>query len=332
MADESLTAVQFGVGPIGARVARSARARGVSFVGAVDVDPGKVGRDLADVADLDGETGATVTDDPAAALAADPDVVFHATVSAAETARPQLETILEAGANVITTCEELVYPWRDHAETAGALDAVARENGVTCLGTGVNPGFVMDALPAVLSTPMERVERIGVERVQDAGSRREPLQRKVGAGTDPDRFDAEVAAGAGHVGSPESAAMLAAAVGWDLDGIAETVEPVIADERVETDHLVVEAGDVAGVHQRTRGTVDGDERVTLDLRMAVGLDSRDAVDFTGDPDVSVTVDGGYHGDVATAAVVANRAPAVAAADPGLATMLDLPLPSFVRSA
>lgn len=330
MTDNSLTAVQFGIGPIGARIARSALGRGVEFVGAVDIDPDKVGRDLGEVAGLDRTVDATVTDDPDAALDATPDVVFHSTVSAAEAARPQIESILRSGSNVVTTCEELVYPWQDHAETAEAIDAVAREHGVTCLGTGINPGFVMDAMPAVLSTPMETVESVRVERVQDAGSRREPLQRKVGAGTDLDRFEAEVASEAGHVGSPESTAMLASALDWSLDEITETIEPVVAEERIETDYLTVEAGEVAGVHQTARGFVDGQQLVTLDLRMAVGLESRDAVQFEGSPDVSITVEGGYHGDIATSAVVANCAPRVVDVDPGLVTMLDLPLPSFVR--
>jgi len=330
MTAESLTAVQFGIGPIGARIVRSARNRGIEFVGAVDIDPEKVGRDLGTVAGLGAATGVTVTDDPDEALAAGPDLVFHSTVSDAGTARTQIEPILRAGSNVVTTCEELVYPWRDHLDAAEGIDAVARKYGGTCLGTGINPGFVMDAMPAVLSTPMETVESVRVERVQDAGSRREPLQRKVGAGTDVDQFAEAVAAEAGHVGSPESAAMLGAALGWTLEEITETIEPVVADERVETEYLTVEAGEVAGVHQVARGFVDGEERLTLDLRMAVGLDSRDAVQFEGSPDISVAVEGGYHGDVATSAVVANCAPRVVAADPGLVTMLDLPLPSVVR--
>jgi len=284
------------------------------------------------VADLDESLGVPVTDDAGEALAADPDVVFHSTVSSIEAARPQIESILDAGANVVSTCEELVYPWRDHASTASAVDELARDAGATVLGTGINPGFVMDAMPAVLSTPMETVSAVRVERVQDAGVRREPLQRKVGAGTAVDRFEEEVASEAGHVGSSESTAMLAAALGWDLDEVTETMEPVVADDRLETDHLTVEAGEIAGVHQVATGYVDDKAVLSLDLKMAVGLDARDVVDFDGHPDVTVTVDGGFHGDVATSAVVTNCAPRVVAADPGLATMLDLPLPSVVRAS
>ena len=331
MVATQLTAVQFGVGPIGERIVRAARRRGVQFVGAIDIDPEKVGRDLGDVCDLGEQVGATVTDEVDEALETDPDVVFHSTVSGAAPASSQIEPVLAAGYDVVTTCEELAYPWREHATEANSLDETGREHGSTCLGTGVNPGFAMDAMPAVLSTPMESVESVRVERVQDAGTRREPLQRKVGAGTTVEEFETEIATGAGHVGSAESAAMLGAALGWELEEITETIDPVVADERLKTDFLTVESGEVAGVHQVTHGYVDGEPRVTLDLTMAVGLDARDTVDFESEPDVTIEVEGGYHGDVATSAVVANCAPRVVDADPGLATMLDLPMPSFVRS-
>jgi hypothetical protein len=326
----TLTALQYGVGPIGSRIVRSARERGVRFVGAVDVDPEKTGHDLGDVAGVDESQGVEITSDVEAALASDPDVVFHSTVSDARAVASQLAPVVDRGVDAITTCEELVYPWYDHTDVAERLAESATAGGATVLGTGINPGFVMDAMPAVLSTPMETVESVRVQRVQDAGARREPLQRKVGAGTDPDDFE-EVAESAGHVGSPESTAMLADALGWSVDEITETIEPVVADERVETEYLTVAAGEVAGVHQEATGHVDGEVRVTLDLQMAVGLDSRDAIDFEGAPDVSVSVEGGYHGDVATSAVVTNCVPRVTAADPGLATMLDLQLPTVRRT-
>lgn len=326
-----LTAVQFGVGPIGARIVDAGRNRGMQFVGAIDIDPEKVGRDLGEVCGFDVTLGVPITDDRNEAIAEDPDIVFHSTVSDATAARSQLEPILEAGYDVVTTCEELAYPWRDHVETATALDETGQEHGATCLSTGINPGFAMDVMPAFLSTPMEAVESVRVERVQDAGARREPLQRKVGAGTTVEQFETEIATEAGHVGSTESAAMLGAALGWELDEISESIAPVIADERLETDYLTIDAGDVAGVHQVTHGYVGDERRVTLDLKMAVGLDAHDTVYFESIPDVNITVEGGFHGDIATSAVITNCAPRVIDAAGGLATMLDLGIPSFVRS-
>lgn len=330
---DRLTAVQYGVGPIGARIVATAHARGVEFVGAVDVDPEKVGTDLGEVAgryaDVDGDLGVTVGADPDEALAAAPDVVYHSTASSLAAVRPQLQQAIAAGADVISTCEELAYPWRDHPDEAEALDERATDAGVTVLATGINPGFAMDAFPAVVSTPCRAVEAIRVERIQDAAQRREPLQRKIGAGTDRETFEEEIATEAGHVGLRESVAMLAAALGWELEVIRESIEPVIADEPVESPHVAVSAGEVAGVHQVGVGVVDGEERVELDLRMYLGAsEPRDSVVITGRPDLTVTVEDGFHGDVATPAVVVNVTPRVRSADPGLATMLDLELPTY----
>jgi len=326
-----LRAVQYGVGPIGSRIVRAASDHGIEYVGAVDIDPAKVGEDLGAVAGLDSELGVQITEDTDAALATDPDVVFHSTVSSIEAARPQLATILDSGANVVSTSEELAYPWRRHPSIAQELDELAREAGVSCLGTGINPGFVMDALPVFLSTPLDTVEAIRVERVQDAAQRRGPLQDKVGAGLDVDRFETAVAGQGGHVGCPESLAMIADAVGWDLTDISESIEPVVADRRVESGHVTVEPGDVAGIKQVARGVADGRERITLDLRMYVGApDPHDRVSFEGRPAVDVTVEGGYHGDVATTALIRNVAPRVREARPGLLTMLDVELPRYER--
>jgi 4-hydroxy-tetrahydrodipicolinate reductase len=329
MSDDALTAVQYGVGPIGSRIVEAAHRREYEFVGAVDVDPEKVGRDLGDVASVGETLGVTVTDESSEALATDPDVVFHSTVSSVRDAKPQLEEAISRGANVVSTTEELAYPWWSNPDVAEALDATARNHGVSVLGTGINPGFVMDAMPAVLSTPMESVESVTVTRVQDAAGRRAPLQRKVGAGLAPDRFESEIATSAGHVGSTESVAMLADALEVSLEEVSESIEPVIAETTVETDHTTVEAGAVAGIRQTAHGyDENGDVVVTLDLQLSVGAEEpRDHVDFDGVPDVTVTVDGGFHGDVCTSALVANVAPSVVDAPAGLRCMTDVPVPS-----
>lgn len=325
MTQDSLTAVQYGIGPIGSRIVNAAHRTGVEFVGAIDIDPEKVDEDLGEVAGVGEELGVEVTDDAAAALATEPDVVFHSTVSSVEVAAPQLKEALEAGASVVSTTEELSYPWWSNPAVAAELDEAAEAHGGTVLGAGINPGFVMDAMPAVLSTPMAEVDAVRVERVQNASERRKPLQEKVGAGVTEETFEAEIATEAGHVGSTESVAMLADALDFDLDEIEESIEPVVADDRVETDYLTAEAGEVAGIKQVAHGYEDGEPVVELDLQMYVGADDpHDRVEFDGEPDVAIEVEGGYHGDVSTSAVVANVAPTVVDADPGLATMTSLP--------
>ena len=327
------TAVQYGVGPIGSRVVEVAANHGFEFAGAVDIDPEKVGRDLGRVAGVGRDLGATVTDDEAAALAADPDVVFHSTGSSLAAIADQLEAAMAAGADVVSTAEELSYPWADHRETADRLHETATDHGVTCLGTGINPGFAMDTLPSVVTTACRDVETVRVERVQDAATRRRPLQEKIGAGTDVETFETEIAPSAGHVGLPESIAMVAAGLGWELEAVEETVEPVVAETAVESEHLSVAPGEVAGIHQVGVGTVDGREAIELDLRMYLGApDPLDRIAITGDPDLEVTATGGFHGDVTTPAIVVNVVPRVRESSPGLATMLDIATPRFTARA
>ncbi|MFC7156966.1 hypothetical protein ACFQPA_16165 [Halomarina halobia] len=329
-----LTAVQYGVGPIGSRIVRVAVDRGIEFVGGIDIDPTKVGRDLGRVVGLERDLGVDVTDDAQTALEAEPDVVFHSTGSSLAAVSPQLTDALTAEADVISTTEELSYPWwdPDNRGLASELDETAREHGVTCLGTGINPGFAMDTLPAVLSTPCQVVQSIRVERVQDAAQRRRPLQEKIGAGLDVETFEREIATAGGHVGLSESTAMLADALGWTLQTTERDIEPVIADERVRSDYVTVDPGAVAGIRQRVRGIVDGDAVIELDLRMYLDApDPHDRIRITGRPPLDVVVAGGFHGDRTTPAIVVNVVPRVRAAAPGVATMLDLAVPSYTRA-
>lgn len=327
MTDDAPTAMQYGVGPIGARIVEVAADRGYEFLGGLDVDPGKVGADLGVVAGIE-PLGVEVTDDPDVMARRGPDVVFHATGSSLAAVRPQLEGAMAAGADVVSTCEELAYPFFHHPEEAAGLDSAAREHDAACLGTGINPGFAMDALPAAVTAACQQVDSIRVERVQDAASRRAPLQEKIGAGASRENFESDVAASAGHVGLPESVAMLAAAMGWGLDAVDETIEPVVAEERTASDHVTVEPGEVAGIRQTGTGVVGGQERIELALEMYHGApDPHDSVSIEGTPDLAYTVPGGFHGDVTTPAVVVNAARRLRETDPGLRTMLDLPVPA-----
>lgn len=324
--------VCYGLGPIGIGIARLAAARHrLTIVGAIDVDPQKAGQPLAQ---LLGEAGGAVAPevlvsaDAAATLAATkPDVVLHATGSALGRVREQLVQIAESGANVVSTCEELSFPWTAQPQLAADLDAIARRAGVTLLGTGINPGYAMDALPLMLTAPCAEVRAVRVLRVVDAARRRGPLQRKVGAGLTPAQFAERVDAGTvRHVGLPESLHMLATGLGWMLDHMDDRIEPVLAEQPITTDVVQVAAGQVAGVRQVARGFIGEREVLNLELRMYVGApDPQDTVEIDGTPPVRMSVAGGLHGDIATAAIAINAIPAVMRATPGLATMRDISL-------
>lgn len=315
----------YGLGPIGLGIARLAAQRSsLQIVAALDVDPAKKGRDLGDL--LGGPPAdIVVTNDITTALASRPDIALHATGSALAHVAAQLEVLIAAGVNIVSTCEELAYPWTMQPQIAVHLDQLARSHGVTLLGTGVNPGYAMDALPLMLSAPCATVRAVRVTRVVDTAQRRGMLQQKAGAGLTLDEFAARVKEGSvRHVGLHESLHMLAGSLGWQLEHVDYRIEPVMAPRDIITPDVHVQAGQVAGVHQVVQGRVYGQEVLRLDLQMYIGApDPRDEVEIDGNPPIRMRVEGGIPGDTATAAIVVNAAPTVMQAVPGLATMMDV---------
>lgn len=326
-----LRTLHLGVGAIGAEVVRLVAADPrFRIVGAVDVDPAKAGRDLAEIAGLEGPLGVTVTADLDAALReSGAQVVVHSAGSRLEREAAPLLRCLRAGAHVLSTCEELSFPWARHPDLAQELDREARARGLRVLGTGVNPGFVMDLLPSLLALACQRVDAVRVRRVVDLSQRRPQLQRKMGAGLSLAEFEAEVTSGSlGHVGLVESALMLADALGWEMDELKEEMTPVLAPRHIRAGPLRIAPGQVAGVRQVVTGTVGG--RPLLELELVMVLDAsepHDAIEIQGVPPVRAYFPGGIHGDRATAALVKHLLPTLAYAPGpvGLVTMRDLPL-------
>ena len=315
----------FGLGAIGAGIGKLAAGRaGIALAGAVDSAPDKAGGRLCEALGIGGEAGPTIEADAATALRdVTPQVVLHATGSYLPDVLPQLFECVRAGANVVSTCEELSYPWRRHPELAKQLDAEAKAHGVTVLGTGVNPGFVMDTLAVTLSGVCQRVDRIALTRIVDVATRREQLQRKVGAGLSMAEFRARVAAGRfGHVGLKESCWLIADGLGWQLDSLDETIEPVAAA-----------GGSAAGMRQTARGAVGGSTVIEAVVQMSIGAERpRDEIVIEGTPPIHLLVEGGIQGEAATAAVIVNAIPHVVSHAAGLITMLDLPPLSRTDSA
>jgi 4-hydroxy-tetrahydrodipicolinate reductase len=213
---------------------------------------------------------------------------------------------------------------------ARRIDELAKKSKVAVLGTGVNPGFVMDALPITLTGVCERVQALHIERVQDARIRRLPFQQKIGAGLTPEQFRRKVADGSvRHVGLAESVTMIADALGWTLDRITDDIQPKIATETVASEFLAVDPGYVSGIVQDGVGHRDGVPVITLHMEAYLGApESFDSVEITGSPALKMKIAGGVHGDIATASIVVNSLPKVLGVAPGLHTMRDMPIPSF----
>jgi hypothetical protein len=326
--------VHYGLGPIGRQVASLvARHPGLESRAAIDISVDLRGRPLPEVLGAASWPGAPdVVGSLAEADLTGALVAVHSTGSSLASVLPQLLELVDRGLCVVSTCEELSYPSTED-DAARRLDERARAKGVAVLGTGVNPGFAMDFLPIALSAIVPSVERVSVRRVQDAASRRVPLQRKVGVGLTVDEFRERVERGTlGHVGLRQSASALAFAFGWTLTSYVERVDPVVATSHRASSLGEIEQGRVLGIHQTGRGS-DGDKLVVdLDLTMAIGADDPvDVVTIHGENAVEVRVPRGLHGDVATASIVVNAIPRVIDARPGLRTMMEIAAPHAWRT-
>ena len=322
--------VQFGMGPIGVALAREVLSRPeLELVGAVDRAPGVAGKPLSEFLGPEAHNLPRVVpnlgDLP---RPMNPRVVLQATGSRLEKILPQLEEIISGGYHCVSSCEELSYPYLRHADLADRIDSLAREHRVGVVGTGVNPGFVLDLLPAVLSTACRRVDRVRASRIVDVSRRREPLQRKVGLGLTLDayRTKEKASGGMGHVGLGESAALLGTALGWRLERVTEVSEPVLAEKELRIGDLLLTPGRVLGTRTRAALEADGSERVSLEVTIAGGVDvEEDRVQMEGDPSFSMIIPGGIPGDSATASILAGMARRIVAVSPGLHSVLTLPV-------
>lgn len=305
----------------------------INIVAAVDPAPDKVGRDLGELCGA-GKLGVEVSRDLKSAISGKRvDAAVLTTLSGLEKIEPQIAEIAEAGLPIVSTCEELSFPWQTAPEIAGNIDAVCKANGVACLGTGVNPGYLMDFLPTALTAVCQRVDKIKVSRIQDASVRRIPFQQKIGAGLTPEQFAEKVRAGTlRHVGLTESIHMIASRMGWALENTTESLEPVMAETEVTTGYAPIKPGMARGVEQVGRGFVNGQEVITLEFRAAVGEpESFDRVEISGEPKIVSTIPGGVNGDIATCAITVNALRSIVNAQPGLRTMTDIPAVAYTAA-
>jgi hypothetical protein len=325
--------VLYGVGAVGSLIAKFLLEKeGVEIVGAIDIAKDKVGRDLGEVLGIERTLKIKVSSDTDSVLSkVGADVAIHTTSSFLKGTYPQIASIIKHGVKVISTCEELSYPYYSEPEIAEEINALAKKHNATVLGTGVNPGFLMDTLVITLTAVCQKIERIRAVRVMDAATRRLPFQKKIGAGLTVKQFQQKIEDKqiTGHVGLKQSIAMIADALAWKLDEItAEPVEPIVAKKPMESKAVKVRAGDVAGLRQKARGLMKNREVVILEFQAFIGAeDEYDSITIEGVPRIEQKIKPCVHGDAGTIAMVVNSIPKVINAPFGLFTMKDLPLPS-----
>ena len=330
---EKIKVMPYGVGVVGGFIAKFLLEKaGVEIVGAVDVAKDKIGKDLAAVLDLKRKTGIEISENLEPVLQrTKPDIAVHTTSSFLRDTYPQIASILEHGVNVISTCEELSYPYASEPRLARKLDALAKKHDATVLATGINPGFVMDTLVITLTSACEKIEKIEVTRVMNAGTRRVPFQKKIGAGLAVEEFQKKISQKkiSGHVGLAQSISMVAGALSWKLDNtLVQPVEPVIAERAVESKEIKVDEGKVAGLKQKAKGIMKDKEVISLDFQAYIGAEEEyDSITIKGVPNIKQKIQPCIHGDIGTVAVIVNMIPHVINAPAGLLTMKDMPIPS-----
>lgn len=329
---KSIRFVQVGFGPIGQEIVKFASEReNLKLMAVVDLDKEKIGKDIGEILNTE-KIGINVSGDLEEVLKKDFDIAVVSTLSSFKDVFPTVKQCVESSKNVISTCEEMLYPFANNQKLAEQLDQIAKENNVTILGTGINPGFLMDFLPIILTTPQKRTDKVVVKRYQDASKRRLPFQKKIGAGLSVEEFNKKVKEGTiRHVGFKESVYLIAKALFFEINQFEETVNPVVAEEEAKSEYITVKKGMVKGVHQMAIGFKDGKELIKLELKAFLGNPlEEDTVELYGEPNITSTIKGGVNGDVGTASVVINTMPSVIKSKAGLKTVMDIPPAHFWR--
>ena len=318
----------YGVGSIGQSIARAIlKRRGYEIVAAIDIDPSKVGKDLGEILGIE-PIGVSVTRDVDELYVSAPDVVVHATASYLDKVYDQLVNAILARAHIVSTCETLSYPWYRYPVLARKLDRLAQTMGVAVIGTGINPGFLLDALVAMMTLPLQEVRSVKATRSLDASKRRIPFQKKIGVGMDPEELKEKLRRGelTGHVGYAESVCIIADALGIQPTRIEERQEPIVAKETVQIGDLKIQAGRALGIRGWGKGYTDHKSVIEVEFVAYVGAEEYEEIVIEGDQVIKWRSTG-THGDKGTTGVIVNIIPLVMELQPGLYTMSDL-IPSY----
>jgi len=339
MRTEKIKVAIWGFGAMGSGMARMLLTKkGIEIVGVCCRNKKRVGKDMHEVLGIErgDNEPIIIINDIDEVLNRNVDICLVATDSYTKKAFPGLKTVLEKKINVISTAEEMAYPDAKNPELAMDLDRIAKENGVSILGTGINPGLIMDLLVVCLTGCMTDVDHIEAKRVNSLSPFGHTVMEEQGVGITVDEFNKGVKDGtmAGHVGFAESIKMIGDAIGWDVERFEQQMKPIITNVDRKSPHGFAAAGNVAGVNMTGQGYVDG--KVKIDMIHPQQIEPEMEGTFTGDyitikglPEVNMSIKPEVDGGLGTIAMCVNMIPQVINADPGLKTMLDLPVPRAI---
>ena len=341
MRKENVKVVIWGFGAMGSGMAKMLLTKkGVDIVGVCDRHETRVGKSMFEVlGQARGERPEVIIKDKIEEViyTGVADVVLCATDSFTRNAFPRLKYCLEQKINVISTAEEMAYPQAQEPDLAIELDKIAKENGVSILGTGINPGLIMDLLVVILTGCMTDLSHVEAKRVNSLSPFGHTVMEEQGVGITMDEFNKGVEEGtlAGHVGFEESIAMIADAVGWKVDKVVTQMKPIQTDVDRKSPHGFAAAGNVAGVNMTGQGYVGGQPIIDMIHPQQiepeqVGVQTGDYITLKGTPEVNMAITPEVEGGLGTIAMCVNMIPQIINAEPGLKTMLDLPVPRAIQ--
>ncbi|MHA2035709.1 MAG: NAD(P)H-dependent amine dehydrogenase family protein [Promethearchaeota archaeon] len=330
--------IQVGLGPMGKIITKLLiKRKNINLIGVIDIDPQFTGKNLSKILETDVKSDLVIISDLETVLTkGKADIVIIATSSSLDKVAPLINTAAKSACNVISICEELSYPFQHYPKLSEELDVLAKKNEITILGTGINPGYLMDLLPIVITAPCQNVKSIKVTRMMNSSKRRVPFQKKIGTGLSVQEFHKRISNKeiTGHVGLKESIQMIISALGIDYDEIIElSPKEVITKKEIKTSYgEVVSIGNVCGLQSKAFAKKNGYNIVSLDFVAYAGdHEEYDSIMIEGTPDIVQNITGGVHGDLGTSAMVANLIPIVTMARPGLLTMKDIPVPRYTEN-
>ena len=335
---ENVKVAIWGFGAMGAGMAKMLfKKTGVDIVAVCDVHPDRVGKSVAQVLNTDKCKDIIIKADIEDALKdVKLDVCLLATDSFTKGAFPKMKLLLDKKINVITTAEEMAYPKAKEPELTKRLDEIARENGVTVLGTGINPGLIMDLLVVCLTGCMETVDHIEAKRVNSLSPFGETVMHEQGVGITPEEYETREKSGelAGHVGFAESVGMIADAVGWKIDEFKQQMKPILTTVDRKSPYGFAKAGNLAGINMTGQGYIDGQVKIDMIHPQQIepemeGTHTGDYISIKGEPEVNMSITPEVDGGLGTIAMCVNMIPHVINANAGLKTMIDLPVPRAI---